>query len=335
MVNFHDPATIAQDYLGVMKLWHFVDGLFIWEFVTTLDYELEVIRGKRPYRWTIWIYSMARVATLLAVILNMVGFDTTTEINCQVWVTFAVFFAYLAFSLSSLLIVLRVIAIWNRSKIIIAITMSVWLTDVALFLYGVILIRSTWSPAANTCVVNNFDITTPNVIGTLVTDTTLCIMMLVGLLRLRLEAGGNFALGTFLWKQGLIWFLLAALAEIPSSTLSFMNLNVSLNLMTQTPSMIIVTIAATRVYRSLTNFNCANSSLETPGGNGHSGSVPRVRPVPIPLNKMEVTVRTECDQYPTSQMNRSGTYIGTDTQGNYKAHEVSLNADVECGLEEK
>jgi hypothetical protein len=27
---------------------------------------------------------MARVATLLAVILNMVGFDTTTEINCQV-----------------------------------------------------------------------------------------------------------------------------------------------------------------------------------------------------------------------------------------------------------
>jgi hypothetical protein len=78
-----------------------------------------------------------------------------------------------------------------------------------------------------------------------------------------------------------------------------------------------------------------SSSLETPGGNGHSGSVPRVRPVPIPLNKMEVTVRTECDQYPTSQMNRSGTYIGTDTQGNYKAHEVSLNADVECGLEEK
>ncbi|KAH9984308.1 hypothetical protein BJV77DRAFT_199900 [Russula vinacea] len=52
MVNFHDPATIAQDYVGVLKLWHFVDGLFIWEFVTTLDYEWEVIRGKRPYRWT-------------------------------------------------------------------------------------------------------------------------------------------------------------------------------------------------------------------------------------------------------------------------------------------
>ena len=26
-----------------------------WEFVTTLDYEWSAIRGRRPYRWTIWV----------------------------------------------------------------------------------------------------------------------------------------------------------------------------------------------------------------------------------------------------------------------------------------
>jgi hypothetical protein len=26
-----------------------------WEFVTTLDYEWSVIRGRRPYVWTIWV----------------------------------------------------------------------------------------------------------------------------------------------------------------------------------------------------------------------------------------------------------------------------------------
>jgi hypothetical protein len=26
-----------------------------WEYVTTLDFELEMIRGHRPYRWTIWV----------------------------------------------------------------------------------------------------------------------------------------------------------------------------------------------------------------------------------------------------------------------------------------
>jgi len=26
-----------------------------WEYVTTLEYEWDVIRGRRPYRWTIWV----------------------------------------------------------------------------------------------------------------------------------------------------------------------------------------------------------------------------------------------------------------------------------------
>jgi hypothetical protein len=26
-----------------------------WEFVTTLDFEWSVIRGRRPYLWTIWV----------------------------------------------------------------------------------------------------------------------------------------------------------------------------------------------------------------------------------------------------------------------------------------
>ncbi|KAH9974575.1 hypothetical protein BGW80DRAFT_1301357, partial [Lactifluus volemus] len=33
-------------------------------------------------------------------------------------------------------------------------------------------------------------------------------------------AGGMLSLGDFLWKQGLIWFLLAAVAEVPP-TVSF------------------------------------------------------------------------------------------------------------------
>ena len=30
-----------------------------WEFVTTLDYEWSAIRGRRPYRWTIWVRNNA------------------------------------------------------------------------------------------------------------------------------------------------------------------------------------------------------------------------------------------------------------------------------------
>jgi hypothetical protein len=81
-----------------------------------------------------------------------------------------------------------------------------------------------------------------------------------------------------------------------------------------------------------------SSSFEipgVPGCSGHSVSIPRIRAVSIPLNRMEVSVRAESDRYPTAQMNHSGTYLGTDMQGSCKTHEVSFNADVESGLEEK
>jgi hypothetical protein len=56
----------------------------------------------------------------------------------------------------------------------------------------------------------------------------------------------------------------------------------------------------------------------------------RVRSGPIPLNRMEVTVHREYEQYAGSQ---KGRYVGRDTQRQYKAHEVSLEAGVDSGLE--
>jgi hypothetical protein len=36
--------------------------MYRWEFVTTLDYEWKVIRGRIPYRRTIWVRSGQRFA---------------------------------------------------------------------------------------------------------------------------------------------------------------------------------------------------------------------------------------------------------------------------------
>jgi len=33
----------------------YTPSAFRWEFITTLDYEWNVIRGRQPYRWTIWV----------------------------------------------------------------------------------------------------------------------------------------------------------------------------------------------------------------------------------------------------------------------------------------
>jgi hypothetical protein len=32
-----------------------------WEYITSLDFELDIIRGRRSYRWTIWVCSDRRL----------------------------------------------------------------------------------------------------------------------------------------------------------------------------------------------------------------------------------------------------------------------------------
>ncbi|KAH9990083.1 hypothetical protein BJV77DRAFT_633989 [Russula vinacea] len=329
MVNYKDPATIAKDAEAVVKLWHLMDGVFIWEFLTTLDYEWDVIRGHRPYRWTIWVYSIARVATLLDIVVNLIGLNITTEINCQAWSTFIGLFAYIAYMASSMLIVLRIIAIWNKAKIIFAIAMGIWVADNGIFIYGLSLLRSKWSPEALTCVLFNVSSTKPAIIGSLFSDIVLLLIMLIGLLRMRHEARKGDGLGSFplvrtLWKQGLIWLLVATVAEVPSAVLMILDLNVPLNLVTQ-EGLFLVTIAATRLYRSLINIYSSDISQDSPRRNGREVSELRVRPGPIPP-------RIALKQVDMS-MSRAGMYINTDPEGSFRRHEVSLNDDVESSVE--
>ncbi|KAF8494632.1 hypothetical protein F5888DRAFT_636321 [Russula emetica] len=109
--RFPEPTRRANhpvlSIVTLVKFWHTMGGLYIWEYFTTLDYEWSVIRGHLPYRWTIWIYSLARLAALMSVILCFVTVDVTTQINCQFWVLFSAILLFLSSTTASLLIVLR------------------------------------------------------------------------------------------------------------------------------------------------------------------------------------------------------------------------------------
>ncbi|KAH9967227.1 hypothetical protein BC827DRAFT_575746 [Russula dissimulans] len=225
MVNFKDPVVITRDLYALIRLWHTIDGLYIWEFVTTLDYEWSVIRGSRPYRWTIWLHSFTRVAILMAVFTNTIGLDVSKPINCQLWVTFELIFAYTAIAGASLLIALRVIAIWKKNRIVYAITMSAWGANVVIIIHGIAMLRAVWSPLTKTCIAPNTTVNTLNIIVSLCTDIVLLFVMLVGLLSWRREPGGVSNLSSLLWTQGNIWLLLATIGYVPPVVFISLDLN--------------------------------------------------------------------------------------------------------------
>ncbi|KAN0120502.1 hypothetical protein V8E52_004329 [Russula decolorans] len=140
--------------------------------------------------------------------------------------------------------------------------------------------------------------------------------MLVGLFRLPFVSDDAFDIKRVLQNQGLIWLLLAIVCEIPPTVFICLNLNDPMNWIFETPNGVTMTIAATRMYRSLMDLGSSEISQDSlqPESSWHTLSKMRVRPGPIPLSQME-SVRTEIDQSSKSQMAGSSSDIDTASHG--------------------
>ncbi|KAH8987622.1 hypothetical protein EDB92DRAFT_1948450 [Lactarius akahatsu] len=51
-VNWHDPARVLADLVALIKLLHFLGGVYIWEFVLNLDFEYSILMEERKLTWT-------------------------------------------------------------------------------------------------------------------------------------------------------------------------------------------------------------------------------------------------------------------------------------------
>jgi len=254
--------------------------------------------------------------------------------NCQALITLQVAISYVSLLSASLLVTIRIIAIWNKNKFAVGIAAITWVTNVSLAIRAVVRLRATWDPTVQACVILNSEEIKPTLITTLITDTILLVTMLVGLFRLLTDGSCGSRLIRLLWKQGIIWLLIATVAGVPPVVFIFLNLNAPFNLMFQLPAVIINTIAATRIYRSLADYTFGSSSISldvgSSKGDTKASKMKWNNLTPISRNRIEVTVDTAYEQYPTSRTTLS---VGTH-QGD-KRHELSVGSDlpVECAIE--
>ncbi|KAH9036718.1 hypothetical protein EDB83DRAFT_2677898 [Lactarius deliciosus] len=258
MTNFQDPMVVRADGCGSYLRLPLFRGLSFplqwlssrWEFFTSLWFEWQIITGRRSYRWSIWLYSGCRLSALFAIITIFVGFNVTTPINCRVWLVFVFFFAYSAFVFASALIVLRIVAIWERNWLVCTIAIAAWLVNIAFYIRNM-----TWSGAQNNqqCLVIKTDRNLTTIVVTLAEDLVLLILMLTGLRRY--GDVGMYGLWRFLHRQGLLWLVLVTVAEIPTTVFIILNLNDYFNLMFQTPELIMMAVGASRIYRSLADYS--------------------------------------------------------------------------------
>jgi len=110
--------------------------------------------------------------------------------------------------------------------------------------------KSVWVPLQNACFVEESQKAKLNVLVSTVTDFILLLAMIIGVLRLKADT----SIWRMLYRHGLVWIVLATVGLVPPTIFLFLNLNEPMNIMFQTPALVITTICATRLYRSLVTF---------------------------------------------------------------------------------
>jgi len=142
----------------------------------------------------------------------------------------------------------------------------------------------------------------------------------------------------FPFREGVIWLFLAMAAEVPPVVFILLDLNVPFDDMFRLPAYITMTIAATRLYRSLADFtsspndmslrtrkNLQNSNLEFQGAK-------HMNIAPIPIDRMEVTVHIVSEQHGTPPVMDDSSSIRAGERMHRESNESSSDDDLERGL---
>jgi len=257
MTNWNDPVLEVSEALALIKLSHVVAGLYIWELVLNLDYEYSIITGKRKFNLAVPFYLGCRWFALSDVILHLTNLDTTGGIDCQAWAVMEFLSGYFGFLSAACLIILRIYALWERKKIVLAVALAALLSSAVSFVYNVATLHA--YRIATYCDIYHLLHTRVTIYTSFITDLVLLSLMLFGVLRWKeARIGGIWRI---MYTQGIVYVLVATLADVPTVTFLSLNLNDPMNEMFTFPSLIILSIGAARMYRGLVDSATLNDPL--------------------------------------------------------------------------
>jgi len=253
MVNWQDPGVQINLGLSVVKLQHVFFGLYIWEFLTNLHFDFSLFYPTRRLGWVKWLYLAARFLTLATVINDVVGLDIGSAVDCKPQVVLNCALSTLSTQAGSVLIAVRVFAVWNRYILIFIISVVGILAQIGILIYSMNHINAEeWGGLVTNCPFSPHDLA-PISTALLTFDIILLSLLIIGLFRSR--CAGRFGLWRYLWHQGWLWLGMACLAGVPPVTIIFLNFNNELDTMLLLPQVIASSIASMRMYRSLYTFS--------------------------------------------------------------------------------
>lgn len=256
--DWNSSEELAKDGLVTLKMMHVLAGLYYWEFVTSLGFEWKFISGKRKFHWPMIFYFGARYSMLSTLTGFLIALNVTTRVNCLALYNAIGMTGQSTAGFTSLILGVRTMVIWKMRWYIVVPLVILSMGQWAVIILGG-MFTAHWVPGTG-CVFAAAH--RPAEIVTFI--YSICFDFLTTVLATYKLTHGvvrRSQVANLLFKDGLIYFILAFLANIPAVVMLALYLNPILGPMLNVPASVIYVIVACRAVRHLVNFRSTNPNF--------------------------------------------------------------------------
>lgn len=253
MTDWFSSVVVGQAFYAATALMWLCIGIFAYDTLQYLAFDLSIVLGRRPRRWPQLSYLLSKLFMWSYLLSNMILVLTNAEIDCKGTLYAIEAQMGLITVSSSVLLALRAVCVYSgKAQTAVSALLSIMtLGLLAAWMEGVTDVQATWIPkGGNPWQEGTCSFTTMSkqyaikYIVTIVFDFVVMALTVVGVVRMT----SGTRIGAVLIRQGIQYFLATFVINSLVAGLTLANLNSVMSLIGAVPSATVCVMCSTRLY---------------------------------------------------------------------------------------
>ncbi|SPO25764.1 uncharacterized protein UTRI_03129 [Ustilago trichophora] len=253
MPDWSSPVVMGQAFYAATALMWLCVGIYAYDTMQYLPFDLSIILGQRQRRWPQLPYLFSKLCMWTYLVTNLVFVLANTEINCNGTLqAVEMQMGWIAVS-SSVLLAFRAVCVYTgKARTAVSVLLTIMtLGLLAAWMEGVKDTEAAWVTGGGnpwqqgacsfTYMSKQYAI---KYIVTITFDLVVMVLTVVGVVRMN----GGSRIGAVLVKQGIQYFLATFLINALVAGLTLANLNPVMSLIGAIPSATVCVMCSTRLY---------------------------------------------------------------------------------------
>ncbi|KAJ3503300.1 hypothetical protein NLJ89_g8494 [Agrocybe chaxingu] len=266
-IKWTDPVVITRTSKVFGAFTMVLTGVALWDVLSTLWFEWQILTGKRKWKWPMTIYFIARFAMLSHIFAITINRNALSEVPCKELTFMSKFCDAVGTCASSLILVLRTRAVWHRDRKVTLLMGLLFLGQIAVWSQTFRFSKAQWNPMRMLCDVLS---TAPRMMMVGVWGYTMIFdFIILVVCAYQLISHVSSTLGKVLLRDGIAYFCAAFVANLLQTIFAGLQLNPVMNIMFLPFALVVSVIAATTVFRNV--FTAYDAFSNDTGHSGHSG----------------------------------------------------------------